>query len=175
MKERQIKSSLVFKNYFMELLEDQVLLPNGNTASRVYVKHPGAACVLAITKEGLLILSRQYRYPIGAISIEVPAGKKELNELGIDCITRELEEETGYRYTTITPMLDTHVCVGYSNELIEMFYATGCFKVENPLPQDEDEFVEAMLVSKEEAKELIIGNKITDAKTIIAIQWYLLQ
>lgn len=175
MKETKISSKRLFKNFFMELLEDKVLLPNGNTSSRVYVNHPGGACVLAITKNGLLILSKQYRYPIRQISIEIPAGKKENGEAGLLCVTRELEEETGYRYTDIEPMMDTHICVGYSSERIEMFYATGCYKVDNPLSQDEDEFVEAFLVTKEEAVALLSSNTITDGKTIMALQWYLLK
>ena len=157
------------------MYEDEVLLQNGKTSNRIYVKHIGAACVLPITKDGLLILTKQYRYPIRSVSIEVPAGKKDSSEeTGLDCIKREIEEETGYQSNDFIYVYGIHNCVGYSNELIEVFIAKNCYIVENPLPPDEDEFIEVILYTVEQALEMIKNKVITDVKTIVAIQHYVL-
>lgn len=169
--EKKINSKTVFENDFLKLNLDEVELINGKRTSRIYVNHIGAACALPLTKEGNVILTKQYRYPIGRISIEIPAGKRdEYDEDYLDCITREIEEETGYRSENIVHLRDIHNCVGYSDEIIKMYVAYDCFKVDNPLPGDEDEFIEVFEVTKEEAMILISNGEITDVKTIIAIQ-----
>ncbi len=174
--EKTLESALKYKCFFMKLYEDKILLPNNETSTRIYIEHDGAAAVLPITSEGKIILIKQYRYPIKKISIEVPAGKKDdINELGIDCITRELEEETGYRSNDITYIRDLHSCVGYSNEVIELFIARNCVVIENPKQGDDDEFIEVFHVSKEEAIELMKNNQITDGKTLILLQHFLLE
>ena len=95
--EKTISSKLVYSNSFLDLYEDEVLLQNNKKSKRIYAKHLGAAAVLPITKGGLIVLTKQYRYPIQSVSIEIPAGKKDFEgELGIDCVKRELEEETNY-------------------------------------------------------------------------------
>ena len=175
MYEKQIKSRKVYECSFLELFEDDVLLQNGNTSKRVYVKHIGAACVLPITKDGLLVLTKQYRYPIRSISIEIPAGKKDAtDETGYDCIKREIEEETGYQSDEFIYVYGIHNCVGYSDELIEVFIAKNCYKVDNPLPPDDDEFIELLFCTVAEALKMIKNKEITDVKTIVAIQHYVL-
>nr|HPJ24242.1 NUDIX hydrolase [Bacillota bacterium] len=96
LEEKQLTHELVYQCFFMKLYEDKVLLPNGKTSQRIYIMHNSAAAVLPITKEGKIILVKQYRYPIRSESIEIPAGKKDyLGEDGKGCAMRELEEETG--------------------------------------------------------------------------------
>lgn len=174
LKETKISSKKIYECFFMKLYEDEVLLPNKKTSSRIYVKHDGASAVLPITKQGKLILIRQFRYPINQVTIEVPAGKKdEPHEDGLVCAVRELEEETGYRSNRMVKIQDLHNCIGYSNEMIELFIAYDCEKVENPATGDDDEFIELLELTKEEAKDLLMGGTITDAKTIILLQYYL--
>lgn len=176
LKETKVSSKKIYECFFMKLYEDDVLLPNKKTSKRIYIKHDGAAAVLPITTDGKLILIKQFRYPIGAISIEIPAGKKDhVNESGLDCVIRELEEETGYKSNDIVKFTDLHSCVGYSSEMIEMFIAYDIVKVANPKKGDEDEFIELLELSIEEVKELMKNGKITDAKTLVALQYYLLR
>lgn len=175
MKEKTLSSKQVYECSFIKMYEDVVELPNGETSGRVYVKHEGAAAVLPITKDGKIILTKQYRYPIRSVSIEIPAGKKDdPKELGIDCVKRELEEETGYQSNDIRFVYSIHNCLGYSDELIEMFIAYDCYEVENPLESDPDEFIEVVIFTEEELKEMIKNNTLTDVKTILMIQHYLL-
>lgn len=159
----------------MDLYEDEVILPNQKQTGRVYIKHPGASAILPIDQAGNIILTKQYRYPIHQISLEIPAGKKDdINEDPKVCAIRELEEETGYVSSDVTHLVLIYPCLGYSNEIIDLYLAKECIKIENPKPQDEDECVETVLFTVEEAKELIKNHQIHDGKTIIALQHYFL-
>lgn len=174
MKEKKLGSKRVYECSFLTLYEDKIELPNGNESSRVWIDHPGAAAVLPITKEGNVVLVKQYRYPTQSVMLEIPAGKKDaVDETGIACVSREVEEETGMNSNDIQKVMDIHNCVGYSNELIELFVAKNCFKVENPLDADEDEFLEVYEYSKEEIKTMMVNGQITDVKTVILLQKYL--
>lgn len=176
LEEKQLTHKLVYECFFMKLYEDEVLLPNDKTSKRIYLKHSSAAAVLPITKEGKIVLVKQYRYPIRAESIEIPAGKKDsLEELGLVCAKRELEEETGYGSDKFDRINDINSCVGYSNEVIELFIAKDCYKIDHPKPTDEDEFVEVMEFTEKEALDLVKNKTIKDAKTIIALQNYFLE
>lgn len=171
MKEKQLTHTLKYECFFMKLYEDEVLLPNDKESKRIYIEHDGASAVIPLTKDNKILLIKQYRYPTRQISIEIPAGKKdEANEAGLLCAKRELEEETGYQSERIEKIMDIHTCVGYSNELIELFIALECEKVDNPLSMDDDEFIELMEVSIDESKNLLQNGFITDSKTIIALQ-----
>ena len=173
--EKTISSKKVYAGSFLDLYEDNVLLPNNKTSKRIYASHLGAAAVLPITKDNKIVLTKQYRYPIKAITIEIPAGKRDFKgELGIDCVKRELEEETNYTSTDIRFLLKTHNCVGYSNEAIELFIAYNCVYVEGIRECDDTEFIEVVIYELDEVVNLINDGTITDAKTIIAIQSYLL-
>jgi ADP-ribose pyrophosphatase len=174
MKETQLSHHLVYSCFFMNLYEDQVRLDNNVKSSRIYIEHPGAAAVLPLTEDKKVVLVKQYRYPIHSETLEIPAGKKDnLEEPGYDCVVRELEEETGMRAKKIKKVLDIHSCLGYSNELIELFIAYDVYKVDNPLKMDDDEHIEIGYYDKNEIKVLLDNNKITDAKTIIMLQRFL--
>ena len=174
MKEKQLSHTKVYECFFMELFEDEVLLPNNRKSTRIFIEHPGAAAVLPITKEGNVLLIKQFRYPIREITIEVPAGKKDdPAETGIACVTRELEEETGYRSNTFEKFIDMHSCLGYSDELVELFIATDCVKVDDPIHGDDDEFIEVLECSPDDVKQLFLNGHITDAKTIILLQEFI--
>lgn len=175
LEEKQLTHELVYECFFMKLYEDKVLLPNDKTSKRIYIMHNSAAAVLPITKDGKIILVKQYRYPIRSESIEIPAGKKDyLNEDGKECALRELEEETGYVSENISSLFNIHSCVGYSNEMIEIFLAKDCHMIDNPKQSDDDEFLEVMHVSLEEANKIISDGTISDAKTLVALQKYLI-
>jgi ADP-ribose pyrophosphatase len=174
MEEKTVKSTLVYQGRILDVYEDEVIVSNGNEAKRVVIKHNGAAAILPITKEGLIVLTRQYRYPLKQITLEIPAGKLDsVDEASFDCAKRELEEETSFQSNDITFMLKIHNAVGYSNEFIDIYLARDCFVVEDALEADEDEVLENVIVSVEEALDLIESGKITDVKTIVAIYQYM--
>jgi ADP-ribose pyrophosphatase len=175
MKETKIKSKHMYHCHFLDLYEDDVLLENNKQSKRVVIKHPGGAAVLPLTIDNKIILTKQYRYPIEQVTIEIPAGKKDFkDEDPLVCAKRELEEETGYESVYYQHIFSLHPCVGYSDELLEIYLAKNCYKLSNPKNMDEDEFIEILIVDKIEAKSLIDQKLITDGKTIIAIQYYLM-
>ncbi len=173
--EKKISSKLIYSTSFLDLYEDEVLLLNNKKSKRIYASHLGASAVLPLTKDNKVILTKQYRYPIRAVNIEIPAGKKDFkDEDGYDCVKRELEEETNYTSTNIQPLIKIHSCVGYSNEIIELFIAYDCIYIKDIRSCDEDEFIETVLYGLDEVVGMIKKGVITDAKTIIAVQSYLL-
>lgn len=159
---------------FLTLYEDDVLLENKIQSKRIVIEHPGGACVLPITKDGKVILVKQYRYPIKQVCIEIPAGKKDtIGEDSLECAKRELEEETGYQSDYYEHIFTLHPCVGYSDEKLDIFLAKNCMKTNNPKPMDFDEHIELLFVNRDEIKGMLHDGLITDGKTIIALQYYL--
>ena len=174
LKEKRLFKRRAYSCFFMSLYEDDVLLPNGKTSKRIYIEHDGASAILPITKEGKIVLIKQFRYPIQQVTIEIPAGKKdEIEEGGLVCALRELEEETGLTSNNVVKFQDFHSCVGYSSEMIELFIAYDCEKVENPASGDDDEFIEILELSIDEVKSLVQKGKITDSKTLAVLLYYL--
>jgi ADP-ribose pyrophosphatase len=147
-----------------------VQLPNGNVTSREYVKHPGAAAVLPFVDKERIIFVRQYRYTIGEETYEIPAGKIDAGETPLECVTRELEEETGYKSKKFEPLISFYPTSALSTELLHIFSA---FKLEmGTLSPDEDEFVDTKIVSFKDALSMIEDGCIKDAKTIIALLYF---
>lgn len=94
--EKKVKSESIFDGVLLHVKRDTVTLPNGKEATREWIKHPGASSVIPILPDGRIILVRQYRYPIGEVTLEVPAGKLDApDEDPLVCAERELSEETG--------------------------------------------------------------------------------
>src|SRR4051812_47475161 len=94
--EKTLKSDLVFKGSFLKVLRDEVELPDGNTTTREYIPHPGAAMIIPITDQGQLVMLHQFRYAVQKVFIEFPAGKVDPGEEPLQTAKRELEEETGF-------------------------------------------------------------------------------
>jgi len=102
LKESKISSEIIYKGSFLDIRKDIVTLPNGNTSTREWIKHPGAACIIPIMSDGKIALIKQYRYPVQSEMIELPAGKLAPGEKPEKCANRELEEEIGYTADKLT-------------------------------------------------------------------------
>ena len=94
-------SNCVFKGSFLDVRKDEVILPDGNTGTREWIKHPGAICCIPVLENGNICLIQQYRYSVRKHMIELPAGKLDIGEKPKDCAKRELEEEIGYQANNI--------------------------------------------------------------------------
>jgi len=168
--EKKLKSDVAFKGSFLQVLRDQVELPNGKPATREYVLHNGAAMIIPVTDQGQLIMLRQYRYAVQKVFIEFPAGKTDPGEDTLQTAKRELEEEIGMTADQLQFLTTIHPVIGYSNEKIDLYLAKGLKKSKQHL--DEEEFLELFEISFEDAMELMKKGDITDVKTMIGLFWY---
>ncbi|MBM6619963.1 NUDIX hydrolase [Bacillus suaedaesalsae] len=169
--ENTLSSQTIFQGRVIDLIVEEVQLPDGKTSNREIVKHPGAVAIIPITAEGKIILVEQFRKALERSIIEIPAGKLEKGEQPEHTAIRELEEETGYNCKSLTHLISFYTSPGFADEIIHLYIAEGLTKKQDKLDLDEDEFVEVMEVSLEEAVQLVKEQKIYDAKTAYAIQY----
>lgn len=169
--EKTIQSTPIFQGKVISLKVEDVTLPNGATSKREIINHPGAVAVIAVTTDNKLILVEQYRKALERSIIEIPAGKLEPGELPELTARRELEEETGYGCNELTYLQTFATSPGFADEVIHLFVARGLYKIENAAAADEDEFVELLEVTLEEAEQMVAEQKIYDAKTAFAVLW----
>ncbi len=171
--ERRIRSTSVYDGKFLHVRHDEVRLPNGHTATRDYVVHPGAVMIVPITDDGRLVIERQHRYPLDAVLLEFPAGKLDPHETTLHCAQRELLEETGYRAREWAFAGRMHNAPAYSTEFIEVWFARGLVAGDQQL--DEGEYVEVVLMDEAAVFDLAARGELTDAKSMVGLlrlqQW----
>ncbi|MBB5178728.1 ADP-ribose pyrophosphatase [Planomicrobium koreense] len=169
--EKTITSERIYEGKVINLKVDEVSLPNGHTSKRELVEHPGAVALIALTPEGKLILVEQYRKALERSIIEIPAGKIEKGEEPSYTAMRELEEETGYTAERLELIQSFSTSPGFADEIIHVYGAIGLKKSESGAILDEDEFVDLLEVTIEEAEQMMKDNRIFDAKTAFAVLW----
>ncbi|MBM7584428.1 ADP-ribose pyrophosphatase [Bacillus pakistanensis] len=169
--EKTIKSETLYEGKIIHLQLDDVELPNGKTSKRELIKHPGAVAVIALKDDGKIIMVEQYRKALERSIVEIPAGKLEPGEEPEKTALRELEEETGYGAKSIKPLISFYTSPGFADELVHVFLVEDLYVLEDASEQDEDEFVELVEVTLEEAQQLLDNQRVYDAKTAYAIQY----
>lgn len=166
--EKKISSEEIFHGHLLHVFRDEVELPNGNIATREWIKHPGASAIIPLLPDNQIILVRQYRYPVAQVTLEVPAGK--LDKVGEDpiiCARRELSEETGYTAGKIWKLTTIATTFGFSNEYIHLYAATDLKP--GKIHPDDDEFINTVKMPLTAALHLVETGKIIDSKSIISI------
>ena len=173
--EVKLDSEDIFDGHLLHVKRDNVRLPNGKTAVREWIAHPGASAVIPLLPDGRVILVRQYRYPMQQITLEIPAGKLDPGEDPLVCATRELTEETGYEAEEIVPLGVFYPSVAILDEKIHLYLARGLtFRATNP---DDDEFLNVEQRPLREMVDAVMRGDVPDGKTQTAIlkTWLLLQ
>lgn len=168
LKETKISSKVLYKGVLNVRL-DGVKLLNGNTSTRIYFEHHGASGILPV-EDGQVYLVQQYRYPIRQVTWEIPAGKREKGQSFLACARAELKQETGLTAKSLKEALVFHPCNAFSDEEQHLYVATG-LKRGKDCP-DEDEFLNVQKFPLEKAYKMVEKGEITDAKTILMLQWY---
>jgi ADP-ribose pyrophosphatase len=167
--ERRVSGERVWQGHFLDVRRDVIAQADGHSATREYIVHPGAMMVVPLLDDGRLVMERQYRYPVGRVLLEFPAGKLDAGESVANCARRELAEETGYTARQWARAGLIHNACAYSDERIELWFARGLQSGERRL--DEGELLDVCIVSEAELDALAARGELTDAKTLIGLQW----
>ena len=167
--ETKISSEQVYKGNFLNILRDTIALPNGKQATREYVVHPGAVVIIPLLDDGKVVLERQFRYPIGEVMFEFPAGKLDAGENPQFCGQRELLEETGYSASQWAYAGPMRIAIAYSDEVIHMYFAKGLTLGDRKL--DEDESLDVFTATPAELLAMCGQGLVTDAKTLTCALW----
>jgi ADP-ribose pyrophosphatase len=169
--ERRLGGTTLLSGGFLEVHRDDVQLPDGSVSTREYIRHSGAVAVIPLLDDGRCVLVRQYRYPVGKILLEWPAGKLDAGEGQIACAMRELREETGYTAREWAYGGEIHNAPAYSDESIWLWFARGL--VPGATQLDEGEFVETVLMTPHQVDALSLAGQLPDVKTQIGLNWLL--
>jgi ADP-ribose pyrophosphatase len=170
--EHRVHQEELLRGHFLHVLRDTVQLPNQNLATREYVVHPGAVMVIPMldTPDGLrLVMERQFRYPVGQVMTEFPAGKLDPGEDPWLCAQRELLEETGYTARQWARAGVLHPVISYSTEVIEIWFAKDLTLGERQL--DKDEFLDVFTATPADLMAACQQGLLTDAKTLTGLLW----
>ena len=167
--ETLLESEPLFEGKFLKARRDTVRLPNGGSSTREYIVHPGAVVIIPLLDDANVLMERQFRYPIGQVMLEFPAGKLDPDEEPLTCAQRELAEETGYAAGEWAYAGAMHLAISYSTEIIHIFFARGMTAGQQQL--DNDEFVELCAVADESLFEACRSGAMTDAKSLTCALW----
>lgn len=165
--EKELHAKDIFAGRVIDVKLHTVLLEDGNEATREVAHHNGGATVAALDNDGNLLMVRQYRFAVGQELLELPAGKLELGEDPYLAAMRELEEETGYATTALTPLTKMMVSPGYCSEIVYIYCTTELVPSKQNL--DAEEFLTVERVPLAQAVEMVMRGEITDGKTQVGI------
>ena len=165
-----LRREKIFNGRIVNLVVDHVKYHSGNEAAREIIQHPGGSVALALFENNDILLVKQYRYPIGAGVIELPAGKLDANEDPQHCAERELREETGYvakRWTKLTTIMTTP---GFCDERLHIYMAQDLTTSPHGQALEEGEqTIKLIRVPLAEAIAMVETGEIVDGKSIVGI------
>lgn len=171
--EKQVASQELLRGRFLHAFCDTVELPDGATAFREYVIHPGAVMIIPLLESAdgnlRVVLERQFRYPLGRVMIEFPAGKIDPGEDLAQCAQRELREETGYTAQEWAHAGVLHPVISYSTEFIDIWFARGLSAGVRQL--DPGEFLDVFTATPADLLQWCRNGLVTDGKTLSGALW----
>lgn len=162
-----VAREVIYRGRLFDLRVDRLRWPNGTETVREIVVHPGAVCVVPVTSRGTLLLVEQYRHPARSRLLELPAGTLEPGEDPETTARRELEEEIGMTPGMLERLGGFYVAPGYATEYIHLFVAKGLEPKRRD--GDEDEDIDVVELTAEEALAAIRSGRIIDGKTIVGL------
>ena len=167
MPEETLSSERIYQGRVVSLRIDTVDYGNGKSGRREIVEHAPVVIIAPLDGAGRLLLVRQYRKPVEDSLLELPAGGIDPGESPEEAVHRELIEETGYRAGRVQSLGAFYSAPGYCTELMHLFVATE-LQAGDAQPED-DEAIEVVPVSLDEARRLIRAGEIRDSKSIAGI------
>lgn len=163
MKWKLLESKYLFNQPWLTVRQDTCETPSGKIIPTFYVlEYPEWANAFCLTKDGQVVMVKQYRHGLGQESIELPGGVVDEGESIEEGVKRELLEETGYQFEKVEFLGKISANPSTTNNMMHMFLATGGEKVaEQNL--DEEEEVEVVHMSLDEVKQLVREQKIVQS------------
>jgi len=168
--EETIRTLGILKARHFSARLDSVRLRTGKVTERIKIDHPEAAAILAFADRDHLLMVRQWRYAIGGETLEIPAGKMDPGESAEVCAGRELTEETGQRASRLIEIFSYYPAIGYANEMIRIFMASGLERTSDR--QDQDEISGVEFVKLDQVHDMIMSGRIRDGKTVIGVSLF---
>lgn len=165
--EKTVSSKTIFSGKVITVRLDEVLLENGNTATREVVEHPGAVAIVAITENSEVLFVRQFRKALEKDLLEIPAGKLEPGEDPETCAGRELAEETDMKAGKLRHIASYYSSPGFASEKLDIYLATNLLPVSVEKPGDE--LITLERIPLHQAVEMARQGQIEDGKTLIAL------
>ncbi|MGM9606855.1 MAG: NUDIX domain-containing protein [Oscillospiraceae bacterium] len=167
MTERTIEHTRPYEGVIVNVDLDKAQLPNGRTARREVVNHPGGVAVLPLNDDGTVSVVRQYRYPFSQVLTEIPAGKLEPGEEPRTGALRELNEEIGAQVGELIELGAIYPSPGFCREVLYLYLARNLTYGESC--PDEDEFLELERIPFDSLVEQVMSGEIQDGKTVAAV------
>lgn len=166
---KRLERELSYQGKILKVYTDHVKV-NGLESNWDFVHHNGGAAVVPVTKEGKILMVRQWRNALDRYTLEIPAGALESNEPGAVCAARELEEETGYRSENIEWLTAIHSWPAFTNEQVDIFVARDL--VPSKQKFDEEESIEIEEYTMDQLKEMILKGVMKDSKSVAGLLAY---
>ncbi|MFB5083436.1 NUDIX hydrolase [Symbiobacterium thermophilum] len=165
---RVIRQEEIYRGRVIAVRRDRIDL-DGKERTWDVVAHPGAVVVLPVDGDDLLMV-RQYRYAAGETLLELVAGGLEPGEDPAEAAQRELQEETGFRAGRLIRLAEFYSAPGFCTEKLHLFAAEEL--TPSRLPMDEDEQIELVRLSLDEALRMALAGELRDAKTLAGVLLY---
>lgn len=172
---KTIKSEYLFKDLWFTVRKDTCERPDGKIVDPYYVyEFPEWVTAVAFTKDGKIIMERQYRHACGLTMYEIPGGCVDDTDKDLEAaIARELREETGYEFDSFEYMGKTSANPSTNNNWMHMFLAKGG-ELTKAQELDDNEDIEIHLFTVDEVKKLLAENQILQSMHATAL-FYALQ
>jgi len=166
-----VDENVVWSNHrFMSMAEVTVEAPSGELLHRDVLHHPGAVAVLPLHDDGTVTLVRQYRVAVDGDIWELPAGLRDVEgEPPVETASRELIEEAGLAAAEVRYLTSFHNSPGCSDEVVQIFLATGLTEVPDDRQGVEEQHMEVARLPMAEALAMVGDGRITDSKTVIGL------
>ncbi|MDA1060993.1 MAG: NUDIX hydrolase [bacterium] len=167
---KTLKSESITKNRHFSVNKDKCQKTDGEIVEEYFtVERQDIVVIAAFTSKMEIILIEQYRHPVKAVDLELPAGYIETSDNNIkEAAERELLEETGYKCKTLKKICESYASAGFSNNIISFFIGFDARKIQKQ-NLDQSEELEVKPTSWDKALQLLKQEKIKDLGSVAGI------